>query len=576
MIGAKNAVRTVYVNDDPVDSANAETLFSDFFKKRDLSYESHIFFNENISDHYSYTEEGIPNGGISDNNSLNQQRGAELAQKYGGSESDTILPECYHKSCDTVEMVDEDTLKLMADAIVEVSYKLAADINVSHLTARENSVQVRLNTLGQYSNTAMLECPERIWPNYDWKDKQVIFFSQRKSLAVLWNNQADTTDSTSLTAIDDYSTLPPQWTSGDYALGVWNDVDTIFLNADSSADRAAVLAFHEGFHFFGQEFRSNLPPEYQLDARAQPVPGDPQPRILRAEIMASLFEAVIQGKESSFAHAAFWQNKYTADYPDERTKNALLDILEGSAEYVGERAFAIAKLGCDSSELALYESLKTHRRYGNLNDILSHPVTGGESYLLGGLSGFALEFKQISDWQGLVELGSSPTDILANNISEVADTLDIQREASLRSAYDQQNSDNLKIVESYFSLREQENTLMVNIPSEWVGSGSFGLSSILAYQKNNVSYEISGLEGAQFKDPEGQGALDIVGTTFTESSTPTLSPCDGVFFSAFPLPSSDIEQLEKTGQLNTAAQQFSNIRVSRKTDSSGKEWACLY
>lgn len=74
------------------------------------------------SDYYSFAERGIPAGGL-----LTGASGLKTAgerTEHGGLANAAYDP-CYHLSCDTVENIDKDGLKVMSQAAAATIYEFA-------------------------------------------------------------------------------------------------------------------------------------------------------------------------------------------------------------------------------------------------------------------------------------------------------------------------------------------------------------------------------------------------------------------------------------------------------------------
>jgi hypothetical protein len=108
---------------------------------------------------------------------------------------------------------------------------------------------------------AMIDCPQRVWPDYDWSRKKIYISNQTNSKAFAW--QGGRTPQNRLSSID-FSSLSPDFTQGLYGFSS-KEPDAMGLSLDKSseyqkyADQAGkpdfilTLGLHEGFHYFAQK-----------------------------------------------------------------------------------------------------------------------------------------------------------------------------------------------------------------------------------------------------------------------------------------------------------------------------------
>jgi hypothetical protein len=127
MLASPNYVRFVYdgdgsdnTNKGPEGSGVIEKMFQDYFVDQDLPVEP-IFIGD-VSDYYSFSEVGIPVGGIFSGH--NWIKTKEEAAIYGGQEGEPY-DACYHQACDTIENINRDVLDELSDAAAHAVLTLA-------------------------------------------------------------------------------------------------------------------------------------------------------------------------------------------------------------------------------------------------------------------------------------------------------------------------------------------------------------------------------------------------------------------------------------------------------------------
>lgn len=175
----------------------------------------------------------------------------------------------------------------------------ATDQNTSQHTALENSEIYKAAEL----LSIMVECPERLWPNYNWEHYQVIFIDAEQDKAVFWNDQSQTGEGPILS-------FPPasrfdRYVPGLYQFIKYKDARTMFMRRKQSQDFKDLiyLAIHEGFHNTGQ---SKMP---SMKRRGEFYPEAWRARYLRRELMNSLRRAIKKKGRKGLPAAAYWRRK---------------------------------------------------------------------------------------------------------------------------------------------------------------------------------------------------------------------------------------------------------------------------
>ena len=131
MIGSPNFIRAIYDGDgsdasraEPYGSGTIEWAFVDHFDDLGLGHEPIGDVIYRRSDHASFSEAGIPVGGLF--SGFNAPKSAEQAAKYGGQEGASADP-CYHRACDSIDNVNVEGLEVMADAVAHAVLHFADD-----------------------------------------------------------------------------------------------------------------------------------------------------------------------------------------------------------------------------------------------------------------------------------------------------------------------------------------------------------------------------------------------------------------------------------------------------------------
>jgi Zn-dependent M28 family amino/carboxypeptidase len=131
MVGSPNYIRAIYDGDgtdstrmEPFGSGTLEWAFKAHFDALELPHEPIGDVIYRRSDHASFSEAGIPVGGLF--SGFNVPKTAEQAAKYGGQEGASQDP-CYHQPCDSIDNVNVEGLEIMADAIAHSVLHFAFD-----------------------------------------------------------------------------------------------------------------------------------------------------------------------------------------------------------------------------------------------------------------------------------------------------------------------------------------------------------------------------------------------------------------------------------------------------------------
>jgi Zn-dependent M28 family amino/carboxypeptidase len=127
MIGSPNFVRFVYDGDGnafgasgPNGSGTIEKVFRDYFASKGLATEPTPF--DGRSDYLPFLQAGIPAGGL-----ISGDAGIKTPQQaaiYGGT-AGLAYDSCYHKSCDTINNLNEESIEQLADGAAHATLTFA-------------------------------------------------------------------------------------------------------------------------------------------------------------------------------------------------------------------------------------------------------------------------------------------------------------------------------------------------------------------------------------------------------------------------------------------------------------------
>jgi Zn-dependent M28 family amino/carboxypeptidase len=127
MIGSPNFVRFVYDGDGnafgasgPNGSGTIEKVFRDYFASKGLATEPTPF--DGRSDYLPFLQAGIPAGGL-----ISGDAGIKTPQQaaiYGGT-AGLAYDSCYHKACDTINNLNEESIEQLADGAAHATLRFA-------------------------------------------------------------------------------------------------------------------------------------------------------------------------------------------------------------------------------------------------------------------------------------------------------------------------------------------------------------------------------------------------------------------------------------------------------------------
>jgi len=337
----------------------------------------------------------------------------------------------------------------------------------------------RLEAIHEGLNVGMFQCVGRAWPGVtaNIQSRQVLLVSVSESAAYLWNDQQLGAIPPQLTEVD-FAELGPEWMST-FGVGVYNDVvtlgisldDTAEINADLEAagtppwhDYALELAFHEGMHFLSGQSDWNVMP----GSRSLPYPEPWEPRYMRAQLGWAL-RTELEAGTAELGPAAFWRDTVRDQYANDMNAIAAYDITEGSAEYGSAMMSALVEQGCGATDEELVGAVVEHL---DGYAAMSHYSGGREPYDLGVLAGLHLQRLAPSEWQPLVEQGTTMQELLLGQFDAEAQPDDLDREEEAQVAVDARNEIAAERIEPMLVDLADPDFYRIPVPFGWI-QGSF-------------------------------------------------------------------------------------------------------
>lgn len=190
------------------------------------------------------------------------------------------------------------------------------------------------------------------------------------------------------------------------------DIDTMLFNLDANSPspdeiKAIATIIHEGFHFFFQTDK-NLWKTNQNETmqRGGEWPIKSKPRYYRWKMLQSLLSYYEQESDEHLKQYSAWYFKWMEAYPNQF--RSYLDRHEGSAQYV-----MVKSLAHHSKEATVRGCVNVIEKFYPSTMHKASMDLGGESYILGAITGCILDSLKNSLWQKEVEAGKSSQQVLA-------------------------------------------------------------------------------------------------------------------------------------------------------------------
>ena len=116
MTGSPNSITSVYEGPNEV-----EDVFDSYFETRDIEAETNSAL-DGRSDHGPFQDEGVPTGGLF--SGAGGTKTEEQEETFGG-EAGVAFDACYHRACDDIDNLDEESLDRLSDAAAHATAVLA-------------------------------------------------------------------------------------------------------------------------------------------------------------------------------------------------------------------------------------------------------------------------------------------------------------------------------------------------------------------------------------------------------------------------------------------------------------------
>lgn len=402
-----------------------------------------------------------------------------------------------------------------------------------------NDPQMQVQTLCAALDSALLSCPDTVWPAVNWKDVSLIFMDNAAHGAWVWNGGGE-----GKLEQTDYSALPEGvCRSSPHGQGEWNGRKAVFLALDGfrkdgegllevGLEEAFGLVGHDGWNTSGSEF-------FQGDLYPEEWP----PRQLRRQLLQSLFKAFTDRDRTALAGSVYWHRKYRGDFPQDYSAMHFLDRMAGTAEYVAVLSTELGLRGCGRSFEQLQADLRERIRsqwpakWGNLS--WKGSAKDAEPYAIGSLAGLLLDQERVPDWRRRVAEGETPMEVLSDAVEASPVPDDDRTFEQVRAYYDEQNRQMKALLADFYQRQNSRDYLFLALPMNWLLPGSFDHKRLLAHKDEDYLRKfIIGMDGC-FNSPSSPSKIEIKDATVEIIEAPY--PLGGFGYYAIPVRSSHLK-----------------------------------
>lgn len=423
---------------------------------------------------------------------------------------------------------------------------LFLSVQAKALTKKINEQDV-VDRVAKSFYQVMGSCPDLIWPNYSWKDLDIVL--ARKAAK----------DQTVVSVRDGKSRQVPSnqfpqealETSFSFfelggrqmmSLSVTEAAETS-SDLSQAADEVYALGIHEAFHFLVQATWK------ESDAiRGTEYPISHEPRLVRRLLFDRLKSAFLDPKkrDAYLGYASFWFEKWKANYPYELKTTT--DGYEGTARYADAVAKILQSKGCGAKK-----SEFDHLLAATVQTELGSSVSGtelaldAEGYEIGSLAAFILQYQMgHTSWMAEIASGKTPVEVLLSGVTAV---LDNSIDPKLRKQFETSGIKAQKEAEALVGESVQRtndpSAVIIALPQNWF-NGSYSPLGFFVDSKNERAY-IPLEDALTLKSPSGTGTLDSKPkAVILDSQGPCASRWN------FILLKSDLTEKSVAGQLTLA------------------------
>ncbi len=265
---------------------------------------------------------------------------------------------------------------------------------------------------------------EKAWPGMDYAKHDLVLLSTTSDLKVQQAWLINTTSARELSK-DEYAsiTVPPTFDKLDFqgraaaVLSMQTLLSTLkegLVDKPAGPERDAENLFRVGTHELVHFYHQDSAVASAGASRDTAYPVDSKPRLLRRMLLHRLHQASKDkdGRAALLGKAAYWEQQWRSQYPQEAEGIRVYDIREGTADYFENYLANIDPKAADQTD-SLSAGLKDSKYYS---------AADSESYALGFVTGLLLD-QQKPGWQeSFYASGKTLVQVLLDGVAPVKDS----------------------------------------------------------------------------------------------------------------------------------------------------------
>lgn len=345
--------------------------------------------------------------------------------------------------------------------------------------------------IGMFNNIYDFNIP--YFGGYGHKDKQIVIFSENSDDAVIWNF-----DGKGNTKVIKKDMLPEEKLYSSFAEGNLNNRKTTYVMYEDDIS-SFVLAVHEGYHFYGQDWINKIQMGSYLP-RGTFYPENKEARQLNYEMLESLKKKINGEDEDGDGKALFFHNKYLNEQNKDYEGNLSTNIAEGTANFIEKIFLAAAQNPEKKNDLTIiakkaFEMEKKH--------IDSYQIDkANEYYHISSLPYFYLTINGKHDLLKDISNTRYPYALLNEVTKPKAVELSQGLKEKVYGFYSKKNKELSPILDKEISKMKSEKIVKIKLGND-VFPGSMQFGEFINFRINDVLYTLNTATTAESTKEKG-------------------------------------------------------------------------
>ena len=206
---------------------------------------------------------------------------------------------------------------------------------ISNNKNNENIAQEYQEIASYLKNISGVKLP--YFGGYELSNQQIVIVDNKAEEGLLWRGSDGSFE------MIKKSEIPEDKLYSSFSDGEFRSVKTTFvMQEDGKGLMAFILAIHEGYHFYGQEWVNNVPTDNYIP-RGTVYPENVEARVLMNNADKSLMTFIEGTNPDGASEALYFINKVRKEHNEDLDGNLNTAIAEGSANFIENIYVAIAK-----------------------------------------------------------------------------------------------------------------------------------------------------------------------------------------------------------------------------------------